>query len=451
MVAVDREELAKKAIVFLVGKANPQAGAVVQALVAAFWPSNRDVWSEIREQVERLVDQKIETEVYKQAAAALKGYQAQIQLFGSKIAEGVNETIRGTFLAIEPIFTGDIEKFRVESHEVLLLPFFAQAATMHLSLLHDAANHGKAWGMDIRNIDGVSQRLEAAKTAYKKYVTDTIAAGLKKVRERTGRNDHQCQPFRDVNKFTREMTLMAADFADLWPVFGRYDTPPKTTMPSREIYSDPFGTADDSGDIFARLRKPPSKPISEMTIWGSSQINSIEVKYPAGGGPGGGAGSGRMGVPKGGSDLPPKGGRIRVQPDNPITAARVRADHVVDALQFGFRNGQTTREFGGGSTNDKVAFDDHVLSSVHINGISKFYNCADSAVFGFKYDPSAPISTDVLQLLHASSPKQLSIAELIEETGSDIDRRELEAVASAERWDAKRKSFWAAAKRRKKL
>jgi hypothetical protein len=276
---------------------------------------------------------------------------------------------------------------------------------------------------------------------YRDHIAATIKTGAEKTRSNAGRNLRQSQPFRDVNKFRREMTLFAADYADLWSNFHEA----RSGLPTREIYSDPFGSTDDSGDIYARLRPAPTGLITGMTVWGTERIQSVEVRYAAKGGPGGADSSGRMGETTKGSELPPRGGRVPVRANNPIVAARARNSDVVDAFEVTFKDGKS-REFGGGSiAGDKIAFDDHLLSSIHVNGVSKFYRCADCIVFGFEYDRNAPVSPEVLQILHVASPKRLPIAALAEQTGND--RKEIEEIAAASRWDATRRSHWSAIRR----
>src|SRR5438105_10996113 len=219
MNARDREALAKQGIVAGLRLVNPKAATVAQVLITVFWPSDRDVWSEIREEVEKLVDQKIEELAYNQADAALTGFKKQLNRYGDKVREGPLEPIRTSYESVETIFTGDIEKFRVKSFEVLLLPFFAQAATMHLSVLHDAATHGPAWGMDAKTVDGARKRRDDLMKEYRDYIASTINAGAEKIKNNAGRNLRQSQPFRDVNKFRRDMALFAGDYADLWSNF----------------------------------------------------------------------------------------------------------------------------------------------------------------------------------------------------------------------------------------
>jgi hypothetical protein len=438
----DYEDLAKKGVVGAISLYNQTAGAVAGVLVSIFWDAKQDVWTEIRGKVEALVDQKIGALVFDEAMSALEGFKNRIDLWGLKIQEDNKETIRSTFNAIEAIFAGSIEKFRVKGHRVPLLPFFAQAATMYLGILHDVLAHGAEWEMVQANIVGAKERLRSKTREYRTYVDETITEGKRQVKARTAKNNHECQPFRAVNRFERLMTLMARDFAEIWPLFDTTVTH-ANRVPTREIYSDPLGTCDDSGEI--TLRAAPTGPITGVSVWATDKICSIEVVYQAEKGPGGVTRTGRMGQGDTGSVLPPRGGKFPVSANNPIVAVNTATGHVIDALQFVFRDGTTTRVFGGSSASYPIEFRGEMLSSIHVNGGSNFYRTADSIVFGFKYDPAAFASVDVLQRLHMASPTPIALDTLIAATGSAVDANELARVAAANRWAQQRESYWQAA------
>jgi hypothetical protein len=169
--------------------------------------------------------------------------------------------------------------------------------------------------------------------------------------------------------------------------------------PTRQIFSDPFGTADDSGgDIGPRLAPDPSTLIVGMRIWSGSKIDGIDIGYDDGAG--GVTHTGRMGDQGGGSDIPPQGGRFPVDSGNPITSVNVQSGDVIDGLQFCFKDGSTSRSFGASGSYANIGYSNEMLSSIHVNGTSNFYGSIDCLVFGFQFDPDSFASTQAVQQLY---------------------------------------------------
>lgn len=90
---------------------------------------------------------------------------------------------------------------------------------------------------------------------------------------------------------------------------------------------------------------------------------------------------------------------VPVSPGNPIIGVSIWAGDVVQGLSFTFKDGSTSPHLGdtAGTRND-FSFCEvdqqgnktwHVLSSIYVNGMSNFYRCVDSAVFGFQYERPA--------------------------------------------------------------
>jgi hypothetical protein len=102
------------------------------------------------------------------------------------------------------------------------------------------------------------------------------------------------------------------DYVTLWPYFNPLaQMTPATPLLDREIeiYSDPFGTADDSGAIrLPYTKQHPTGAIDRIRVYAGSMINAIEVRYYGGGGP--------MGVSRvsGHSVSPPNGCTVWVGP-----------------------------------------------------------------------------------------------------------------------------------------
>jgi hypothetical protein len=393
--SIDRNEAGKSATEAALGLI-PEAGEFLSALVDIFWPTgpnSNEVWDSIESRVESLVNEKIDTSVYNQTDADLTGLQAVMKNY----ADSAKPTHSAAFTsqnwtAARQEFAQRMPHFRFKGSELLLLPLWAQAANMHLSLLRDGVLFGASWGWDPDDHNSVVAELKASIADYTAWAPRIFGWGISGALSAGGVNYHACQPFRATNSFHQQMVPQVLDLAQRWPLFDptTYPAPvdPDAVYLTSEIYSDPYGTADNSG-LFLLPWQHPSRPPTQITVWSEPNlIDSVQVSYPVGAGPDGVTQTARMGANKGNPTT------IPIDPTNPITTVDVWAGDVVQGLQFTFKDGTTTPHLGssGGSRGTFSFYDaaeksGRILSSIYVNGTSTFYNCVDSIVFGFRYEP----------------------------------------------------------------
>jgi len=383
----------------------PVAGKVLGPLVEILWPGSdptNQVWENIEARVEALIDEKIDAEVFARAQADLTGLQAVLARYTGNARPGHTPT--ETWQAwsnARSSFEQRMPSLSTAGSEVLLLPLWAQAAGMHLLLLRDGYLFGTTWGMNAADLDDVLTELRGTLADYTAWAPRTFGRGLTQQMSAAGVNHHACQPFRATNAYHREMVPQVLDLAQRWPLLDPTVVPGKATPEqlylTSEIYSDPFGTADDSG-LFLLPWQHPTAPPAQITVWSGSLIDAVQVTYPGGAGPDGVTQTARMGG-RGGTAT-----TITIRPDNPIATVDVWAGDVVEGLQFTFADGSTSARLGGtGGTRTTVSFPGGVtevdgdevpipgraLSSIYINGVSAFYGTTDAIVFGFRYPPPA--------------------------------------------------------------
>lgn len=392
---VDPNYAAKVAVTTALGEI-PEVGVLLEGLVEVFWPdknSTDDVWNEIEERVEALVQRDLNTLVFTERKADLNGLM-------NLLAEYHTDPTDAAWHSAEAEFVAKLPSFQLSDYEVLLLPLWAQAANLHLGVLRDGVLFGPGWGWK----DSVTAaRLTSLQDNIKKYANwaeRIFGLGMAGALGR-GKVDYKnCQPFRAGNQYRSQMIPAVLDLAALWPYFDpTVHKPPASAADlylSREIFTDPVGTADNSG-LFVLPRQPPAKPISQITVWSEKDlIDAIQVSYPVGGGPDKVTQTARMGSPSTGTSHV-----VSVSPSNPIIGVSIWAGDVVQGLSFTFKDGSTSPHLGdtAGTRND-FSFCEvdqqgnktwHVLSSIYVNGMSDFYRCVDSAVFGFQYErPASP-------------------------------------------------------------
>ncbi len=393
--SIDPNEAAKAVTAAALG-AIPEAGELLSLLVEIFWPSeshDNEIWDSMESRVEALVNQKIQESVYSQTEADLQGLQSVLQEYADSATKGHTPTFTATtWASARGEFAQRMPHFRVKGSELLLLPLWAQAANMHLSLLRDGVLFGMSWGWNDTDHDSVIKELKAAIADYTAWAPRIFGWGIS---GSLGTVDyHRCEPFRSSNAFHQQMVPAVLDIAQLWPLFDPTAHPgpaaPEDVYLTSEIYSTPMGTADDSG-LFLLPWKHPTQPPAQITVWAEPNlIDAIQVTYPADAGPDGVSQTARMGANKGAPAT------IKIAPGNPITTVDVWAGDVVQGLQFTFKDGTTTTHFGS-SEGTKATFDFYqhdpqnpsgrILSSIYINGLSHYYNCIDAIVVGFRYEP----------------------------------------------------------------
>jgi hypothetical protein len=397
--SVDPNEAAKAVTAAALG-AIPEAGEVLGLLVEIFWPtgtSSNEVWDSIESRVEALVDEKIDTTVYKQTTDDLTGLGNVLKDYADRAKPGHSAEVTSQFwTSASQEFAQRMPSFETKGFEILKLPLWVQAANMHLSLLRDGVLHGPSWGWNDNDVDSVVADLQKAISEYTAWAPRIFGWGLVNQISAGGVNYHACQPFRASNDFHQQMVPAVLDVAQRWPLFDptAYPAPvaPDQIYLTGEIYSTPWGTADNSG-LFVLPWQHPTQPPTQITVWAEPNlIDAIQVSYPDGAGPDGVSQTVRMGSTTKGSPA-----TIKISPANPITTVDVWGGDVPQGLQFTFKDGTTTAHFGSSAgSHGTFDFYDHdaksgrILSSIYVNGLSNYYGCADAIVFGFRYEPAQP-------------------------------------------------------------
>jgi delta endotoxin, N-terminal domain len=396
---VNPNEAAKTAVATALGEI-PEVGGLLEGLLEIFWPEpENDVWDQIEQQVEALVQRDLSDSVYRQTQADLTGLMNVLNDYTEYARAGHTPAQSSEhWTAAQEVFNASIPHFRTSGYEVLLLPLWAQAANMHLSLLRDGVLFGRGWGWNDADYSSALRSLQNAIKDYTAWAPRIFGLGMAGALAQAGTDYHNCQPFRAGNEYRAQMIPAVLDLAARWPYFDPTTYPPPVSPGdlylSREIYTDPVGTADDSG-LFLLPWQPPAQPISQITVWSEPNlIDAIQVGYPAGGGPDKVTQTPRMGSSSTGSSRV-----VTVTAGNPVVGVSVWAGDVVQGLSFTFQDGSTSPHFGGtGGTRHDFGFYDEddqgrktwqVLSSIYVNGMSGYYRCADAAVFGFQYERPA--------------------------------------------------------------
>ncbi len=176
------------------------------------------------------------------------------------------------------------------------------------------------------------------------------------------------------------MTLLVLDLAYYWPYFDpTKGEPPKLT---REIYSDPYGSAKASENPI-NVDASTKARLSGLTIWAGNWIDAIQQGF------GGGELGSRKGNQKGGSQGSPKGWNGMITADNPVVEVIGHAGEVVGGIRLIFKDGTATNPCGGYSGSFYTSFlQGHVLLSLYVSGENRFYGVAETVICGFRLEDS---------------------------------------------------------------
>ena len=432
----------------------PTVGGLLSNLVGVLWPYEKpDLWSQIKQQVEALIDQKLAQAQWQDVSNKLTGLEGAVQDYLSLVQASPDDvvTIRTKWEAVATSFQTAQPSFQSPGSELLLLGLFAQFGNLYLALLRDGVLFGSSWGWPQSTVDQRQTTLQNNIGNYRTYAQTNYNSGLQSIKAKTGTDNHKCQPFRAVNQYQREMTLTVLDMMNSWP----YLDPKKyagqvSFYLDREIYSDPVGTCDNSGAI--NLPSAPTQPPCHIVVWKRNYVDSVQVSYPPSGGPGGQTVTPRMGYQTSSSNT--NGGVLSVLGTNPLVQASGNAGNILNGMKLTARNGASYGVFGGGNTGQTIdgkpligdpysfGYPNEVLSRIHINGQSNYYGCADSAVFGFKFDPNPTTNVAAAQLLYTTAPTPMTLEDVAQSmTAGPADRRALIQRAEEEGWEAQRRAI----------
>ncbi|WP_353052927.1 insecticidal delta-endotoxin Cry8Ea1 family protein [Bacillus thuringiensis] len=148
----------------VLGISNPIGSAVAgiaNVLIPILWPTEaadpNAIWLSMANNVENLIDQKIDANTKRDGIAALNGLKALINDFTNALNllkqnptnEGLKENVRTKYSILDAQFIFNINGlFSKPGSQTLLLTTYVEAANLHLLFIRDAVKFGHEWGMD---------------------------------------------------------------------------------------------------------------------------------------------------------------------------------------------------------------------------------------------------------------------------------------------------------------
>ena len=379
----------------------PIIGGLLEHIALALWPEEQiDVWGEIKDKVEKLVDKDISKEVYNRVSAELGNRKEKLGLIGSILnfqdALKNNENAKADWLDMNNSFITAGSTFQESGYQVLLLPLFAQFANLHLTIMRIGVK--KKW----YDVSELQRYIET----YINYVDTVYKRGDdQRVKEKKTSYNY-------INAYRRQMTLDVLNFRDMWKYFNPHLYPKdvKVTIPKDIFYtiteymSNPY---DYDVSYPAPEKKGPALEKIEL-IWlldypdGYNLIQGVMSEYKAGK-------TAYSGVLDNNGQIPPYNKAcdpeadyfcvykkdVSINQDNPIinVQALYETTGAVYSLSFGFKDGSYT---GWIPTPNQTAYPNHILiippegyylTSIWIPKGQVFYSGAFDVLFGFSLTP----------------------------------------------------------------
>ncbi|PPD45855.1 MAG: hypothetical protein CTY15_03105 [Methylocystis sp.] len=386
----------------------PYIGEFLSAIVQIFWPQTKqDVWSEIKDRVEDLLNSKLSAAAFNRVQASLGTVALGDGLYGvvadytgsvDKLSPNGQDP-QSTWTAANIYFIGASAAFQQQGDEILLLPLYAQMANLHLGLLRDGVL-GK-----FCNLNELQTHLNNYGAYVDKWVAAAIAASITKATSQNG-----TVAFNPVNKVKRFMQLNVLNFRELWKYFDpvKYPGPisfitPRTEVfyAATEIFNNPtYGTHLNppgaptlvdlaSIDLFVQWDDPSSL----ATVLGADSSYQDGTTTPY---------SGTLYLNQPPPKVPPPQNKyngsinlyyqgVKVPSTNPIVAVDGQYDSTggVYYVNFTFQDKTQTGQIPTlGATHYPNVFqfappEGYFLSSVSMNAGGWYYSASD-AIFGFR-------------------------------------------------------------------
>ncbi|KAI3614886.1 twin-arginine translocation pathway signal [Moniliophthora roreri] len=278
----------------------PEVGGILSSIVGTLWPDTPEEseWSKVRQEVEALIDQKIDDAAYNLIAAKLPGLGDSSKLY-LKIASGhgSGDAIRTQWVATNTVYTAAASEFMNSKYEWTLGPLFAIFSVLHTTLLRDAVLHGQEWGW---SPDDYKVYVQFTKDTLNKYLTyyDKV---LKNRYDALAKNQpplgqHKTEVYNYWQPYNQQLVVAFDDYHVLVryldPLKHPNPTPP-SDLPFQDAYSPAYGTADDwdaTANSWAGWATTPwSKPLKgireiyiELFDYGP---RVLQVRHDAGTGP----------------------------------------------------------------------------------------------------------------------------------------------------------------------
>jgi hypothetical protein len=388
----------------------PVVGNILSLLLNLFWPSSPtpSVWDQVRAEVEKMIDGKINDAVFSLFKGKLNGLGGAMTEFLNAVRGGSGGNILSHYVSVKVQFATNIPEFQNPDYEWLLAPLYALMTQMHMSLLRDGKLHGESWGMDESTHAQAVEDFDTWGSSHDAYLGDVVAR-RREILQRsapTAPGPHRTAIHNYWVPFEQHTTVLIDDYRLLIRAFRQ---PEAYQIPYRDVYSLAYGTADDweapapgmaqnTGSVGGVYGRPQGDIYKIEMQFFNGGPRVVDVIYTEGNGP---LLHGQNRVDRVGIIAPARAG---VDPANVlffnnflprrfhIRAASVRVGSIPLGLSLIKANGTLQwlwdRGSNPGGQTYEVAVEGRMLTTLNMWTHSAFYNHnLGCIIFGFSRDP----------------------------------------------------------------
>ncbi len=373
----------------------PEVGAILAALLEILWPDDEadpnQVWKEIEDKITKQINQSLDDATKRSLDATLTGLEGVLHNYAVALNDKKNTAyLQETYVTALNHLTHDVPSFSSPARAYLVLPEYVQANGLLITQLRDGIEHASDLGLSAAVVADYQKQLTAAIATGQAYVAKQQAETHKSLPTSSDAKRSNVINYNENASLDLTLVPMTSDLSFFWTYMDPAKYPkPVTAINTRIIYSPLAGTIDNNGT--PSPNGAGLKPITHFTMWGYDRLDAIQVSY-------GGVQGPRQGDQNGGSNSNPHGFDISVgaptakgvNQEGPLVAVFGYTGDVPEALGFTYADGNDTGLQGNGSKGRNFAYGEpgEVVAYAKVNGVSDFYDSADSIQVGFRYADS---------------------------------------------------------------
>lgn len=255
----------------------PVTGGFLSFIGALFIPgvgkTAEQLWREY-------VDRAISEALFRLVQSDLEGLSGVAALYRDTVDSGDLAALGIQSIAANTTFVASMPRFRLAREEVALLPLYAVAATMHLSLLRDMALRADDLGYDAAFRVVIERQLSSCIQEYTQHVDTQVAAALAKAKAdnpNQGTPRTRNQPFAAMLGAKAALQVAVIDIRDTWYAFDAVQYPGAVGVRlDREIiYLAGWWDSNSTAPVDIPHYPLPTSTIAKIEFWQHSYRNLL--------------------------------------------------------------------------------------------------------------------------------------------------------------------------------
>ncbi|WP_050816551.1 insecticidal delta-endotoxin Cry8Ea1 family protein [Brevibacillus laterosporus] len=190
---------------------------LLQHLQNLIFPNcNTLTMEEILRATEQFVKQQLDDLTFNRVSAELVGLENNIRTFNEKVDDFLQNRIEiapasiiDSVNTMQQLFVNRLPQFRLNGYEVLLLPLYVQAATLHLTFIRDVIIHADDWSIPADQLNTYKGYLKRYVVKHSNYCLTTYDTEFKA-------RFYPRATLDNMVEFKTFMTLNVLDFVSIW-------------------------------------------------------------------------------------------------------------------------------------------------------------------------------------------------------------------------------------------